>query len=171
MTTLDINLLDSYKLSQIVFADVSVYDVNPTNSSFEITVPGYDKINVVFVPRVVNIFNATHLIPNITNVSTPLPDGIYKIKYSVNPNTTTFVEKSFMRTSQIECKFYKAFLALEGSCDCNGFDNKRLKNSLRSIWLLIEGSVAASNQCDITSSYEMYHKADSLLNKLKLCNC
>lgn len=170
-TTLDLQFINTYKLNSIAIADISTYSVNPTNTSMQVFVPGYNIINVTFIPKVVNIYNATNLISGITEISTPLPDGIYTFKYSVNPNTVNLIEKSFMRTSTIDCKYYKAFLALEFGCNCNGFDNKNLKNKLQDIRLLIDGSIAASNQCDTITAYELYCKADNLLNKIKTCDC
>lgn len=170
-TTLDLQLIDTYKLNQIAFADSSVYNSTPTNPSFEITVPGYSKINVTFVPGVVNIYNPVILELSTDNTSMYLPDGVYIVKYSVNPNTTTFVQKSFMRVGYIDSLYKRAFLQIDNDCECNPNKRKELKDQLRDIRLLIDGSVAALDNCDTDTANELYRRAYKFIQNLKLCEC
>lgn len=170
-TTLDLQLIDTYKLNQIAFADSSQYLSPPTNPSFEITVPGYSKINVTFVPGVVNIYNPVILELGTEDPTVYLPDGIYIVKYSVAPNTTTYVEKSFMRVGYIDSIYKRTFLQIDDSCDCNIPKRRELKNQLRDIKLLIDGAVASADNCDVDTANALYRKAYKLINDMKLCEC
>lgn len=170
-TTLDLQLVETYKLNQLAVADSSVYSESPTNPSMEITAPGYSKINVTFVPGVVNIYNAVNLEISTDNTSAYLPDGLYTMKYSVNPNATTYVQKTFMRTGYIEMLYKRAFLQIDNNCDCEPNKQKRLKDELRDIKLLIDGSVAAADNCDPETANTLYRKAYKFITNLKLCEC
>lgn len=168
---LDLQLVDTHNLYSFAIADLSNYgNAVISNASMEITAPGYNKTNVIFVPRTVNIYNSDTL--NIVCPDeSPLPDGIYKLKYSVAPNGTNWVEKTFMRVDAIKANYARVFLSVDISCDCNTSYKGVLKNKLRDIKLLIEGSVAAANSCDEEGAYQMYKKANSLLSDIKACDC
>jgi len=172
MHNLNLNLVDTYSLSSMALADISAYDPHLaiSNATIEITAPGFNKVSTIFTPKSVNVYNA-----QVFNIGcapdTELPDGLYTVKYSVYPNDTTWVQKMFMRTAQIMCKYQRTFLAIDLHCSCNGAYYGRLKDELRNIRLLIEGSVAASNNCNTVDSMDMYKKANSLLDKLSKCQC
>lgn len=171
-TTLDLHLVETYKLGSIAFADISSYSGNPTNVSFEITPPGFSKINVSFTPRVVNIYNAYNLgITTDEDAVVYLPDGVYTMKYSVAPNATVYVEKSFMRVAYIESLYKRAFLQVDTGCDCNSDSKAKLKKQLRDIKLLIDGSIAATDDCDYSMATRLYKQAFLMLQNLELCEC
>lgn len=170
-TRLDLNLEVTYSLSTLAIADISFYNTPAINPSMEITVPGYSTIGVTFVPGVVNIFNSTILIPSCTDPSVELPDGVYTVTYSVNPNNATSITKNFMRTEIIDCKFMRTFLAIDVQCPCNGHYKGKLKDELRDIKILIDGAIASASECDIVTTELLYSKADSLLCKIKPCEC
>ena len=171
-TNLDLTILDTYSLTSIGIIDLSTYQVSPTNVSMEITPPGgWNKVNVVFTPRAVNIYNATHFNIDCGLTLPPLPDGVYNMKYSVAPNQTNWVEKSFMRVAQLTAKYERIFLSVDSKCECNGDMRSKLKEQLRNIRLLIDGSVASANQCDILTAMDMYRKAWTLLDKITPCEC
>lgn len=168
--TLDLTIFNTYQSTSLGIIDVSLYDGNIINPSLEITPPGFPKVNVEFTPDNINIYNSIHLLPNCDS-EIPLPDGIYTIKYSIQPNQINYVEKSFIRVEEIKCKYQKILLAVDNNCSCNTSGASDLKRQLRSIKLLIEGSIASTNNCDYKTATEMYRKAYSLLDKLKICDC
>lgn len=170
-TSLDLQIVETYKLNQIAFADSSYYANTPTNPSFEITIPGYSKKNVTFTPRVVNIYNPVTLDLLDDNPTANLPDGLYTVKYSVTPNATTYIEKSFMRVAYIESLYKRAFLQIDNGCECNLPAKKKLKDELRGIKLLIDGSIAAADNCDSEGANRMYQTAYSAIQNLRLCEC
>lgn len=168
---LDITIISTYSLKTLGVADISAYPNNftITNPTIEITAPGVMKISTAFTPKSVNIFNTNSI--NLTcgtdlNTLGALPDGIYTIKYSINPNQTRFVEKSFMRVDKLECKFSQAFLYLDLD-DCNFQDvHKEKMKILRKARVFIDGSVAAMNECDSELALKLYNKADNILSEL-----
>jgi hypothetical protein len=166
---LDLTLYNTHSLTTIGFADLSTYGVPPTNMSFEVTPPGWNTVNLFFTPSTVNVYNASNF--NIPVGQSNLPDGIWNVKYSVAPNQTTFVEKSFMRVEGILCKYGRNLLASISQCDTNNSDNKRIQSQLQSIKILIDGSIAATNMCDFETACKMYTKANSMLDKLMPCDC
>lgn len=166
-TTLDLNMVPTYNVNTIGIADISVYDGPINNPSFEVTPPGFPKINILFTPKQVNIYNATHLNIDCTGDS-PLPDGIYYFRYSIAPNSTTFVEKSFMRVEQLICKYYNTRLSLDATCSCK--DMSKQETQLLQVFTFIEGAIASANQCDPNSAYEKYAKAEKLLKNIT-CSC
>lgn len=170
-TVLNLDFVKSYNLATIKIADISTYAETPSNVSFQIIPPeGYNRINVNFTPRAVNIYSSVDL--NIaTDPNVSLPDGIYTIRYSVNPNITTLIEKSFMRIDNIKCKYERVFLMVDITCECNTSYKSKIRKKLREIELLINGSVVSAKEGDIVSANEMYKKADCLLNEIKTCNC
>ena len=114
--------------------------------------------------------NSNNLNTNCS-ATTPLPDGIYTIKYTVYPAATYWVQKEFMRVSQIKCTYERVFLAIDLHCSCNGAYYGGLKDELRNVKLLIEGSISAANDCNIKDAVSMYNKASSILAKLSKCQC
>jgi len=169
---LDINLVDTYNVESIGFADISTYDPSYTisNATFEITPPGFNKVSVTFTPKQVNIYNASNLNLGV-GTGTQLPDGIYTITYSVFPNLTYTVTKSFMRTTLIKCLYKRVFLAMDTKCNCSPLNKTDLRNKLRDIALLIDGSIASASECDIINAEAKYNKAMFLLKNIKLCEC
>lgn len=164
---LDIGLHDTYSLSSIGFVDLSqYYNNNVSNPSFELTPPGFNKVNLPWVHSHVNIFKSEDILPGC-NINAELPDGVYTVKYSVSPNTTTKVEKTFLRVTKITARLQKAFLSLELGCDCQQND----KTKIFQVKLLIEGAVASANNCDNRTAIRLLGKANKQLDSLANCDC
>lgn len=149
---LNIIMVDTHDPKTIAFGDISNYGSTIINNpSFEITPPGFNKLNVLFTPQSVNIFSSTDLKLGC-EYDYGLPDGIYRIKYSIKPNTQLFIEKSFMNVSSILCNFYKFVLTLP-------------EDKVIDIKLLIDGAVSAANLGDCTLSQELYTQAQKLIER------
>lgn len=177
-TTLDFNIIDTHNIRTIAVADTSLYSETLiiSNPVVEITPPGFAKISTVFSPKSVSIYNSNNV--GITKLCegdnlSPLPDGIWKIKYSIQPSLENYVEKSFMRTSHLECIYAKVFLGIDlPSCSGCGSDlARKQKEELREIRLLIDGSVASANECDEEMAMYKYRKALDKLKRIKKCEC
>lgn len=165
---LNLQLIDTFNLSTIAFADISDYGNKVINNpSFEVTAPGFNKVNVFFTPKQVNVFDAADL--EIGCGGADLPDGIYTIKYSIYPNTNNFIEKQFYRIFKLMLKFqnYSLSLLSDSICNCTPKESQKRIDELR---LLIEGVVSASNLCQIEKANRFYQKADDLINQYK-CDC
>jgi hypothetical protein len=168
---LDLYMLDSYQLDTIMIADTSQYPSNFTisNATIEITPPNYSKVAISFEPRGVNIFRANDLSIDCSDDCVTLPDGIYKVKYSVTPNTTNYIEKQFIRVEEIRQSLRNAFAAVQFDTNILDTESKALKEKLRDADFLISGAIAATANCDIQSAYELYKKAEEILNKINCC--
>lgn len=173
MPTLDINIQPTHNIKTIAVADASVYETNfiITSPTLEITPPGSPKISIPYIARSVNIFNSNNLgITNCTNedLLSPLPDGIYKIKYTIQPALSNYVEKSFFRVDSIKCRYMKAQLGVDFKyAGCHTGSEKTLQR----VRMLIDGVVASANQCDEVSAMQKYRQASKLLNGFKNCDC
>ena len=164
--------LDTRDVNSIGFADISEYptNFNVTNPTFEITPPGFPTINVPFTPKEANIYFADDL--NIsTSDCTALPDGLYTVKYSINPSLNLSVEKTILRIEQFKCKYYNVFLATDLECQCSKEKLMEKKKGLQKAKLFIEGAVAGANNGDYLNSFKLYQKATSILDSISDCNC
>ncbi len=97
-------------------------------------------------------------------------DGVYNLKYTVTPAFTYFVEKSIMRTEKIQEKFDNAFMKLD-MMECDSAIRTQSKVTLNSIYYLIQGSIAAANNCAVDTATKLYIQADTMLNNFIKNNC
>ena len=186
---LSLSCLDWRSNDSIVIADTSTYTVLPAGGlyTFNVTPPGYPLINIpTFVPGVVNVFKCVDLGITCSDTGcTPLPDGIYDISYTVQPPAVLNLppvssEFKFIKIDTIKCKYQHAFLQVDLQCGCHDPKYSTYMSELRMIKVYIDGSVAECNNSNYKLSYEYYHKADFMLDKLKCkfpsskwstCNC
>jgi len=172
---LQISLLDWRDSQSLVIADTSTYTVLPAGGLYvmNITPPGYLKVVVPFVPGVVNVFKCADLGITCSDTGcTPLPDGIYDITYVVQPPAgaqlpAVTAEFKFIKIDQIKCKYQTAFLMVDLECGCHNPKWKGYMQELLMIKVYIDGSVAECNNSNYKLSYEYYHKADFMLDKLR----
>lgn len=159
---LDLYLIDTKNSLTLGVADISSYPKNfiISSPSLEVTPPGYNKVSLPFTPKAANFYRASDLGITCSGCA-ELPDGIYLIKYSVHPVSTNFVEKSFIRVEQLKNKYLDAFLKLDLECSPTENDIK-----LKKVKLLVEGSIAASLNCDMEKAYRLYKKAEDMLNNI-----
>ena len=169
-TTLDLLYLESHSCYNLVLADVSTYETgfNIVSPTIQITMPFGSYITLPFTARSVNIYNSGALgITCDDEELVPLPDGIYRFKYTVNPASQYFVEKSVIRVDQIQEKFDNAFLKLDLDCNSTKQDMKILDN----INYLIQEPMAAANKCATDLSIKMYRMASAELDKFNNNQC
>ncbi len=174
--TLDFLVINTYNTKTLGIADISVYDTNPPSVSaptMQITVPGFTTpVSIPFNVQDFNVYNSVILgLSSYPNFA-PLPDGVYFMKYSVAPATTNFVEKNIMRTEAIQEKFDNAFMKLD-MMECDSAIRTQSKVVLNSIWYLIQGSIAAANNCAIDTANKLYAQANRQLDYFiaNQCGC
>lgn len=171
---LDILVLPTYNKMLLGVADASTYPTTPpvvTNPTIEITVPGFGAVVLPFVVNDYNLFNSESL--GITAPSAPLvplPDGIYKLKYTVDPAITNFVEKTIIRVDQLQEKFDEAFMKLD-MMECDKAIKTQSKVDLNTIYFFIQGAIAAANNCAIDEANKLYNQAQKMLNNFVKNNC
>ena len=173
---LDFLVINTYNTQTLGVADISVYDTNPPNVSaatMQITVPGFPTpVSIPFNVNSFNVYNSIILGLSTFPAVTPLPDGIYFMKYSVAPAATYYVEKNIMRTELIQEKFDGAFMKLD-MMECDSAIRTQSKVVLNSIWYMIQGSIAAANNCAIDTANKLYIQANRQLDYFiaNQCGC
>lgn len=175
--TLDLLALDTHNTYSMAIGDISVYPTgyNIVNPTLELTPPGLDKVNLSFTAQSVNVYNSYNLgLCAQTLVSTtPIPDGIYHLKYSIHPHYKYYVEKSFLRADMLYHKFSKAFLTSDLAASSHDIKSQEFK-MIREINLNIEGAIAAANSCANKLAMQLYRRANEQLdnfinNRCKSC--
>lgn len=169
---LDLNIIETHELSSIAIADTSFYDnYNVHNPSFEVTPPGFPKINVPFTPKSVNTYRAKDFGIGCVD-DNPLPDGVYTFKYSIRPNATTFIEKSFLLARNTIAKLHTKVLESTSACPCDNKYLDKVDKRVAEIKVLIEGAYSAANLCQEKEAYDLLKRANKLLKSKDLdCEC
>jgi len=168
---LDFLVVPTYDKYTMAVMDTSTYVVAPTTPLITITVPLLTAVDIVFTPNVLNVFNSETLGLTATGEDLiALPDGVYVIKYSIDPPATNYIEKDIMRTDRIQEKFDEAFMKLD-MMECDKAIKTQSKVDLNTIYFLIQGSMAAANNCAIVEANKLYQQAVKALNSFIKNNC
>jgi hypothetical protein len=175
MADLKLNILvvPTYNTMTLGVADASTYPASPPVSSptINIDIPGFGEAVLPFSINDFNIFNSTNLgITSISDPPTPIPDGLYTLTYSVAPAYENYVTKNIMRVEVLQEKFDEAFMKLD-LMECDLAVKKQQKVELNSIYYLIQGSIAAANNCAIDTANKLYAQASKLLNNFIKNGC
>lgn len=172
---LDFTIVDTHNVLTIAIGDISFYPSNFTivNPTYEITPPSFPKATVSYGTGEVLFLNSNTL--NITCVSdprllTPLPDGVWKIVQSISPSIDFNIEHSFLRTSQIEQKFGKAFLKTD-LIECNQDVKIEQMKVLDEVYFYIQAAIAAANQCNYILAMKLYNNANTMLDNFIKGTC
>jgi hypothetical protein len=170
---LDILVIPTYNVQTLGVADASVYPTNPpvvSGATIEINIPGFGVVLRPFSVNDFNIFTTSNLGLSPVGVDQPLPDGVYRLRYSVAPAYQNFVEKSIMRVEKLQEKFDNAFMKLD-MMECDRAIRTQAKVDLTSIYFFIQGSIAAANNCAVDEAMKLYNQADMMLNNFLKNNC
>lgn len=172
--TLDILVVPTYNTLTLGVADASTYNTNPpvvSSPTLEVTMPGFAPVFVPFNVNDFNILNSASLGLSVVGAPLiPLPDGIYTLTYSVAPAFQNFVTKTIIRVEQLQEKFDNAFMKLD-MMECDLAIKTQAKVDLNSIYYMIQGSIAAANNCAVDTSNKLYVQADKMLNNFIKTNC
>lgn len=171
---LDLLYLDSHSSELLTIADVSQYPTGYAIASptIEITPPGFPMKSIAFVARSLQVYNSTTLgITEEECSAIPLPDGIYKIRYTIYPAYKYYVNKSFLRVEKLLEKFDKVYVKLD-IIQCDLTIKTAEKKKLNLIWEYINGAIASANQCAEKQAMELYARANDALDSfIKDCSC
>ena len=172
---LDILIVPTFNTLLLNVTDASVYPTTPPNVSgatIEIDVPGFGLVSKPFTVQSANIFNSSNLGISDEGEYLPLPDGIYKLTYSVAPAYENNVTKTILRVDKLQEKFDGAFMKLD-MMECDRAIKTQSKVDLNTIYFFIQGAIAAANNCAVDEANKMYNKADKMLDTFlaKNCNC
>jgi len=169
-TKLDFLVVPTYNTLTLGIADASIYVGVPASPSIEISVPGFSKVNLPFVPNDFNIFNSASLGLSDPGVNNPIPDGVYYLKYSIAPSFENYVEKSIIRVEQLQERFDAAFMQLD-MMECDLAIKTQSKVELNSIYFFIQGAVAAANNCAVDTANKLYAQASKMLTNFTRGDC
>jgi len=170
---LKIVVLDTHDVEVINVADASTYPdgflvLNPTLVA---TAPGFPPVNLTpFNVGGNNMLTSDMLGITAADVVDPLPDGIYQFSYSITPSSTAFTNISIMRVDRLQEKFDHVFMSLDFMV-CDNEIKTQAKVQLNTIYLLIQGSIAAANECAIIEANQLYDKASMMLDRMIAKNC
>lgn len=171
---LDFVVLQTNSVMNMTVLDISTYPLSPavTSPTIKITVPSFGTVTRPFITGTYNVYNSTNLGITPLGQETALPDGVYTLRYFVDPEAETYVEYSILRVAKLEEKYYEAFLTLD-LMECDGAIKKQSFVQLNSIYYFIQGAVAAANNCAIMEANKLYKQANNMLNNFvnQGCGC
>lgn len=154
--------------------DTSSYSdsLGKTCMRVEIDIPGFTQTRLINVTPNFNIaLNSYNF--GITvggDFLSPLPDGIYDLKYSVSPNDKIFINKSHLRTVQIDNQLfdYRCKVKLS-TCEPN-YDVKQELNQINTIESYIKAAKCKLENCySPEEAMDLLSYAKKLLTKQTNC--
>lgn len=173
-TELEINEIPTGSCMTMRLIDASRYlsTLTVANALLEITPPGFTCPVVFEVEKDFNrTFNSATLEIAASasyNDLVPLPDGVYEIKYSVNPNAKIYVEYSLLRNCRLTKQYSAAICQLfqDRSKICKKeFEDRRREL----IWIkeLIDASKYMVEELqDPEEGLNLYNEAAKLVSKI-----
>lgn len=176
MTQLDFIKLPVYDKYTLAIGDISEYEsgFNIVSPARYITPPSFPEKILDYTPSTIEIYKSSSIGITCSDCSdVPLPDGIWKIRQTVNPASTYSIEKTFLKTDRFYEKFNEAFLKLD-IMQCGSAIKHQQEKELNTIEFYIEGAIAAANKCANKRAMELYDKAYKALTKFietQNCDC
>jgi hypothetical protein len=173
ISRLGFDIIDTHDFKTLGIVDTSWYnpDITIETPTIEILPPGYKSaVSPFFMPRSLNIFNSNGV--GITKATCEdelidLPDGLWKIKYSICPNDKLFIEKFFLKTDKLQCRYAQAFLNLDFNLNS---DDRSRRDALDEIETFITGAIAAANDQNAKLASDLYKKASKMLDNFGNCS-
>ena len=108
--TLDFSILESSTKNFIFVDDSSYDDIRPQSPLLEVGFPSLSKTYDMAVrPGETNIVNTKTICYAPDNIE--FPDGLYCLRYSVDPNDRLYVEKNYMRFTKAKEKLAELLLS------------------------------------------------------------
>jgi hypothetical protein len=158
--------------------DTSVYSplVGIFNPRLEIVAPGFSFTSELpFVPDSSPTLTACDLglqLENCDTVYANLPDGIYSIKYLVDPECKVYVSYNHLRMTCAWNRYEKILCTLSISdCDPPAKIKQRLRD-LQLIRMYMEAAKAKVETChENQEGMTLFNYAVKLLNKFECRNC
>lgn len=170
MSVLDIAVVPTYNLTLLAVADASVYTALAVTPTITITPSSFGQVVLPFTPSELNIFNSTDLGLTTGTAFTVLPDGLYTITYSIAPANENFVTKTLLRVDQLQEKFDMAFMKMD-MMECDRAIKTQQKVELSTAYFLIQGAMAAANNCATVEAMKLYSQASKMLDYYNGGNC
>lgn len=165
---LDFTIVDTHNELTMAIGDTSFYpsNFNVVNPTYEITPPSFPKATVIFAKSEILYLNSNTLnITCVTDVNqlVALPDGIWTVRQSIAPAIDHNLQKTFLRTTQIEKKFGNAFLKTD-LIECNQDIKIEQLKILDQIYFYIQAAISAAGQCNTDLAMKLYKYANKMLD-------
>ena len=157
--------------------DTSVYSplVGIFRPRLFITAPGFGAVELNFVPDSSPTLTACDLQLQTENCGTSyinLPDGLYVVKYAVDPECKVFVEYNHLRITCALNRYEKILCNISvADCDPPAKIKERLRD-LRLIGMYLHAAKAKIETCHLSQEgMTLFNYAVKLLNKFECKNC
>jgi len=174
---LGLDIFETANLTTLRIADASVYaDFPATCGLLEIQAPGFNIVKQFDVtPNFNLVLNACSLglqTVGCGETASDLPDGIWKIRYSVSPNDKVYVEYAFLRTTAFMNKYYQILCDLDMSgCDPSEEVKDKLEE-LSIIKMYLDSAKSEVEYChELQKGMQVYNYAKSQLDKFAIACC
>jgi len=179
ISTLSLDIINTGNLNSFRIMDNSDYNPNlpVTCALLEIKPPGKSQsIYFDMLPNFNKAFNASNLhIQLAANYSSllPLPDGIYYIKYSINPADQLYVEYYYLHNAnQYKDYINKCCELYSSKCSLSKKEYNIKVKELRDIKDMIDASKYLVEWCDKSESgQDMYDEINNALDNFKIYGC
>lgn len=174
MHQLDITYHNTYNCKSLKIEDNSVYDdaISITNVILEVKPPGLTSYIPFYFPnkkwKSITLNCSSLKMCSKKKPLTVLPDGVYDIKYSIDPNLKTMVEFSHMRVCNLMSNYVKLIgLFLSKKSEIDRSEAECIQKQLVSIKDTVDACIYAVEEClDNTLGLELYSEAAKKLNKI-----
>lgn len=169
-SSLDISVIESNNTKSISILDLSMYLGIPANPKLTILLPGFTTaIELNFLPNRINTYNSNNL--NLSDVSSieelkELPDGIYKITYTIGTTNKITIVRNYLRTERLQNNFNSVLLKLD-LYNCENTKKKDYINKLKEIEFLLASAKANANKCNLKVAIDIYQYSQNLIKKLE----
>lgn len=161
---LDFSILDEKDSHNLIWLDKSSYMEIPDMPILEVTKPMFKEVfRIHIIPNQVNIINSINL---GFDCDTDLPDGLYTLKYGVNPHDVVYLCKDYFKISLLLGKIDNLLIALD-TCDLDA--KKAIKNSIMDLFILTKAIEANTANGRTQMAVEQYKLATKIIEKLNSC--
>jgi hypothetical protein len=150
---LSLEVPDTNNTSVLRVFDTSLYsnDLPVDCGVLQITAPGYNlPVAIDVLPNFNLVLNGCTLgiqTQDCGSVSATIPDGLYRIRYSVSPNSNVYVEYDHLRVTQTNNLYFKELCKLElAACEPDA-DVKASLEELSLIKSFIDGAKVKVEYC------------------------
>lgn len=172
MTSLSLHIPETFDLKTLKIDDNSIYDLAPVNGILEIRTPSSPSFIIFYQPlnwksKVFDCELLNLCYPGCSPIKATLPDGIYDVRYSVDPNLLTMVEFLHFRTTSIMKRLAAAVCSFfNKKADYKKSEYKTLMDKLIEIKFVIDAAKYKAEEClEKKEALELYDTAVELLNQ------
>lgn len=178
VTELFLDFPDTTSVKTMRVSDASFYNpkIKVTCARVDVTPPGYLE------PITFNVKAGFSIVLNASNLKLAkvkvykklqaLPDGIYTIKYSINPNDGLWIEYDYLRISKLMEDYNAALLAIKITPYPLSREVQAELKRIREIeWYIKSAKGEVEYKGNRTRGMELYHYAAQLLAEMTKEKC